>query len=108
MPILAVGVTTYQGGREGRPQGEGHRRSIGSRHAVREMRRARVALHITCRLWATGLATGERGDTETVTPCSARGDWKGHCKMVPRQSPTQLRISVRKIGDLKESTWYCA
>ena len=40
------------------------------------MRRATVALHITCRFWATGVATGERGDTETVTPRSERGDWK--------------------------------
>ena len=40
------------------------------------MRRATVALHITCRVWATGVATGERGDTETVTPRSERGDWK--------------------------------
>jgi hypothetical protein len=32
---------------------KGHRWSIGSCHAVREMRRARVALNVTCRLWAT-------------------------------------------------------
>ncbi len=40
------------------------------------MRRATVALHIPCRLWATGVATGERGDTETIMPRSERGDWK--------------------------------
>jgi len=26
-----------------------------------------VALSVTCRLWATGVTTGERSDTETVT-----------------------------------------
>jgi hypothetical protein len=38
-----------------------------SSHAVREMRRATVALSVTCRLEATGVTTGERSDTETVT-----------------------------------------
>src|SRR5260370_6619436 len=40
------------------------------------MRRARVALSVTCRLEATSLTTGERSDTETVTLRSERGDWK--------------------------------
>ena len=52
-----------------------------------------MALSVTCRLWATGLATGERSDTETVTLRSERGDWKkGYLKIVPRQSPTQLNV----------------
>jgi len=46
---------------------KGHRGSDDSSHAGREMRRARMALGTTCRLEATGLATGERSDTETVT-----------------------------------------
>ena len=45
-------------------------------HAVREMRRARMALSVTCRLGATGCTTGERSDTETVTLRSERGDGK--------------------------------
>jgi hypothetical protein len=55
---------------------KGHRWSAFSSHAVREMRRARVALSVTCRLEATSLTAGERSDTETVTLRSARGDWK--------------------------------
>ena len=55
---------------------KGHRWSAFSSHAVREMRRARVALRVTCRLEATSLTAGERSDTETVTLRSERGDWK--------------------------------
>src|SRR5260370_5931677 len=40
------------------------------------MRRAKVALSVTCRLEATGLTTGERSDAETVTLRSERGGWK--------------------------------
>ena len=58
------------------PTAKGHRWSAFSSHAVREMRRARVALSVTCRLEATSLTAGERSDTETVTLRSARGDWK--------------------------------
>src|ERR1051326_3274055 len=47
-----------------------------NRHAVRAMRRANVALSVTCRPQATGVTTGERSDTETVTLRSERGDWK--------------------------------
>ena len=47
-----------------------------SSHAVREFRRAKVALIVTCRLEATSLTAGERSDTETVTLCSASGGWK--------------------------------
>src|SRR5258708_37035551 len=40
------------------------------------MRRAKVALSVTCRLDAIGLTTGERSDAETVTLRSERGGWK--------------------------------
>jgi hypothetical protein len=45
-------------------------------HAVREMRRARMALNVTCRLRMTRMTTGERGDAETVTPRSEGGGRK--------------------------------
>jgi hypothetical protein len=77
VPIVIVRVTSHQGGWESHPQGKG---GTGGQaincHAVREMRRATVALSVTCRLWATGVTTGERSDTETVTLRSERGDWK--------------------------------
>jgi hypothetical protein len=72
-----VGVTAYQGGREGRPQGEGAQVVVAfNSHAVREMRRATVALSVTCCCKVTRVTTGERGDTETVTLRSEMGDWK--------------------------------
>jgi hypothetical protein len=77
VPIVIVRVTS-QKARMGEPS-TGERGTGGqtiSSHAVREMRRARVALSVTCRLEATGVTTGERSDTETVTLRSERGDWK--------------------------------
>jgi hypothetical protein len=47
-----------------------------SSHAVREMRRARMALHVTCHLRMPSMTTGERGDAETVTPRSEGGGRK--------------------------------
>src|SRR5215469_13714106 len=77
VPILVVGVTTYQGEDEKIVhRAKGHRWSICSRHAVREMRSARLVLHITCRIWATSLTAGARSDTEMVMLRSARGDGK--------------------------------
>ena len=55
---------------------KGHRWSAFGSHAVREMRRARVALNVTCYCEATRVNAGERSDTETVTLRSARGNWK--------------------------------
>ena len=55
---------------------KGHRWSDERQLAVRELRRASMALNVTCRLWATGWTTGERSDTETVTLREARGDGK--------------------------------
>jgi len=75
---------------------KGHRWSIGNRHAVRVMRRARVALPITWCREVTSWTAGERSDTETVTLREARGGWKRALARVPRQSPTQLQISVLK------------
>src|SRR5713226_5500339 len=40
------------------------------------MRRARVALSVTCYCEATRVTAGERSDTETVTLRSARGNWR--------------------------------
>src|SRR2546421_2766510 len=40
------------------------------------MRRARMALNVTCRLRMTSMTTGERGDAETVTPRSEGGGRK--------------------------------
>src|SRR6266851_7209287 len=66
------------------PPGRTRRSSTGRRgtggqtissHAVREMRRAKVELSVTCCCEATRLTTGERSDTETVTLRSERGDW---------------------------------
>jgi hypothetical protein len=65
-------------GRMGEPftgqRGTGGRTSRS--HAVREMRRARVALNVPCCQKAAGLTTGERSDAETVTLRSERGGWK--------------------------------
>ena len=77
VPIGVVRVTSLKA-RMGEPS-TGRRGTGGSArssHAVREMRKAKVALSVTCRLEATGLTTGERSDTETVTLRSERGDWK--------------------------------
>ena len=52
---------------------KGHRWSAFNSYAVRVMRRARVAMNVTCCLQATGLTAGERGDTQTVTLRSASG-----------------------------------
>jgi hypothetical protein len=70
------GVGALEQSRPGLLPDKGHRWSAFSSHAVREMRRARVVLSVTCRCEATGVTAGERSDTETVMLREARGDWK--------------------------------
>src|SRR5215470_5656464 len=79
---------------------KGHRWSIGNRHAVRVMRRARVALPITWCREVTSWTAGERSDTETVTLREARGGWKRALARVPRQSPTQLPSYVNESSSI--------
>ena len=68
MPIVVVGVTTYQGGREGRPQGKGaqavdRQLPCGTRDAE-----GQIGPDYHLSPLATGMTAGERGDTETVMP----------------------------------------
>ena len=69
-------VTTHQGGREGRPQGEGAQ--VVDMESPCGTRDAESQSDTTYPLspLATSLTAGERSDTETVTLREARGDWK--------------------------------
>jgi hypothetical protein len=55
---------------------KGHRWSDDQQPCGTRNAESQSGAEVTCRLWATGVITGERSDTETVTLRSERGDWR--------------------------------
>jgi hypothetical protein len=75
VPILLVGVTSHQGARESRVQGE-VAQVAGELGAVRYARCGTPKPHGLSVERCSEKATGELIDTETVTISSGRGRWK--------------------------------